>query len=998
MENRITTWRTAKRTPQRAIPTPRAWSQSLERKQNTKMSFRRWIALSGFVALACSAQGQDYRYYTNDGTVTIMRYVGRGGDAAIPDAIDGLPVTTIAFLGPASLTSLRVPNTVTNIQLPDYYLFDSCPLLTAIHIDPLNPAYSSRDGVLFDKSQNTLLKYPLARAGSYTIPESVSRVAWGAFSGCTRLTSITIPWTLSVSNTEPLACPSLTAIQVHPLHTEWSSVDGILFNKHQTALLRYPAARVGSYTVPDSVNRIESGAFLGCTLLSSITIPSSVASIGESAFNGCTGLSGITLPDGLIRIEGGAFFGCTLLSSITIPSSVTSIGEVAFHSCAELSGIRLPDGLIRLESGMFAGCRNLTRVPIPSGVTNIGSTAFSGCTSLVEIIIPDTVRSIWPGAFSDCRSLISISLPTGLTHLEPGLFEGCTSLSSVSIPDTVTTIGGEVVGECARGRFILEEGAFVNCTSLTNIVLPESVTDIGPHAFYGCTGLTRLVIPDTVTNIARAFSDCGGLQEITVGAQNLCCSSVDGVLFDKSQTTLLQYPGGRLGRYAVPNGVAHIAAEAFYGCTGLVDLSLPNSVTNIGEAAFCGCANLTNIVLGESVTILTQRIFKGCNRLMSLTIPDSVTDIDWEAFSDCARLTSVRLGSGVNYIEYPLFSGCTSLTNIDVNPANPLYSSRDGILFSKKQGLLIRYPPGKTGTLAIPGGVGGMERDAFSDSGGLTAFEVAPGHSSFSSVDGVLFGICCNGQTGLVRWPPGKVGHCTIPATLSYIDHDAFAAGCTGLTAFIVSPGNPNWSSVEGVLFDQSQTGIYRCPPVKASSYKLPHGVTWIEDGAFSGCTRLTDITLPPTLLDIWDDAFSNCPGLKAVYFEGNAPWLRYGGEGDQGPWGNYDPSPFIGTDHATVYYLPESAGWASSYGGRPTALWLPQSLSLDSSFGVRSNQFGFKISWARGKTVSVEAATNLSDPTWVPVNASTLTDGVFHFRDAEWTNYSARFYRVRVQ
>jgi hypothetical protein len=124
---------------------------------------------------------------------------------------------------------------------------------------------------------------------------------------------------------------------------------------------------------------------------------------------------------------------------------------------------------------------------------------------------------------------------------------------------------------------------------------------------------------------------------------------------------------------------------------------------------------------------------------------------------------------------------------------------------------------------------------------------------------------------------------------------------------------------------------------------------------------------------------------LGSVYFEGNAPSLG--------------SDVFFDDNNAIVYYLPGSVGWGSTFGGRPTALWLlPNPLILNNghSFGVQSNGFGFMISWATNIPVVVEASTNLVNPTWFPISTNTLTSGSAHFSDPQWTNYPARFYRIR--
>ena len=127
------------------------------------------------------------------------------------------------------------------------------------------------------------------------------------------------------------------------------------------------------------------------------------------------------------------------------------------------------------------------------------------------------------------------------------------------------------------------------------------------------------------------------------------------------------------------------------------------------------------------------------------------------------------------------------------------------------------------------------------------------------------------------------------------------------------------------------------------------------------------------------------CTSLSSVYFQGNAPTVG--------------PNVFWQDNSATVYYLPGTSGWSSGFAGRPTALWLlPNPLILNNSlsFGVQSNGFGFIISWATNIHVVVEACTNLANPTWSPVRTNTLNGGWSYFSDPEWTNYPARFYRLR--
>jgi hypothetical protein len=149
-------------------------------------------------------------------------------------------------------------------------------------------------------------------------------------------------------------------------------------------------------------------------------------------------------------------------------------------------------------------------------------------------------------------------------------------------------------------------------------------------------------------------------------------------------------------------------------------------------------------------------------------------------------------------------------------------------------------------------------------------------------------------------------------------------------------------------------------PGGKVSSYSVPNSVTSIGDRAFDS------------------------PNLTSVYFQGNASSVA---------------SAVFACHNATAYYLPGTTGWGSTFGGIPTALWsLPNPLILNSSLGVRSNQFGFTVSWATNLSVAVEAATDLANPKWSPLTTNALSVGTFYFTDPQWTKYPSRFYRVRSQ
>ena len=296
-----------------------------------------------------------------------------------------------------------------------------------------------------------------------------------------------------------------------------------------------------SVTIPDSVTRIWNWAFSSCSGLTSITIPNSVTSIGGSAFEGCSGLTSITIPNSVSSIGGSAFSGCSGLTSITIPNSVTTIGDYAFEYCSGLISITIPNSVTSIGSHAFADCSGLTSITIPNSVTSIGSHAFSYCSGLTSITIPNSVTSIGESAFSYCSGLTTITIPKSVTSIGDLVLLACYGIKTpiivndmfvylpktytghYSIPDNVTTIIG---------------GSFSSCSGLTSITIPNSVTSIGESAFSECHGLTSITIPNSVTSIGESAFSCSGLTSVTIPNS---VTSIAYTAFDACNIEILYY-------------------------------------------------------------------------------------------------------------------------------------------------------------------------------------------------------------------------------------------------------------------------------------------------------------------------------------------------------------------------------------------------------------------------------------------------------------------------
>jgi hypothetical protein len=671
---------------------------------------------------------------------------------------------------------------------------------------------------------------------------------------------------------------------------------------------------------------------------------------------------------------------------VTIPSTinglpVTRIGEGAFGENFSVTRITLPNSVTSVGAYAFAYCYGLTNINIPASVTDIGDDVFGLCINLPAITVHplNSFYSSVNGVLFNKNQTILLKCPAG----KPGAF---------SIPNTVNTI---------------EDNAFAYCIGLSNITVPSSVTHIG----------------------SSAFSDCTGLTAITVDALNSFYSSVDGVLYNKSQATLIQCPAGKPGSHTLPNSVTNIGDQAFASCARLTNIILSARVASIGDYAFAWCTSLTTLIMPASLINISDRAFNYCSvtgvyfqgnapsvglgvfdgdddaivyylpgttgwgetfggrptALWSVAVPFNYTTnhgtitIAWytgsasdviipstihglpvtaiESCAFCERsLTSITIPDSVTNIGQSAFSAGTTLNTITVDVRNPSYSSADGVLFNKNQTLLIQCPVAKAGSYLIPSSVCRVGGWAFFGCSGLTGVAIP---SSVTEVGDGAFAWC------------DRLTNIVIPGTVTAVPFQGFDT-CTNLASVTIGQGV---TQIAGNAF-------HSCTHL--ATVNIPASVTSIGDSAFYQCASLTNVIVPHSVASIGLAAFAYCPRLREVHFEGSAP--RPGS------------LVFDGDDAATVYYLPGSTGWGTTFGGRPTALWwLPNPVILNSGpgFGVRTNRFGFVISWATNATVRVEASATLVNPTWLPVATNTLAAGWSYFCDPRWTNQPARFYRL---
>jgi hypothetical protein len=245
-----------------------------------------------------------------------------------------------------------------------------------------------------------------------------------------------------------------------------------------------------------------------------------------------------------------------------------------------------------------------------------------------RLVVSGTGEMKGPVTYSNIMTkLTSVEIGNGVTMIGSRTFYHAINMTSITIPNSVTRIGYK---------------AFYQCFNLTSISIPNSVTEIGTGAFM-FSGLTSMTIPNSVTEIGYQPFHADNLTSIHVAVDNTYYSELDGVLFNKDKTVLIDYPKGRQGAYIIPDGVTKIEDLAFIIRTGLTSVTIPSSVMEIGESAFTNCTSLTSITIPNSVAKIGSFAFYNCNRLTSITVQSLLPpNLGREAFGNI-DLSNVKL-------------------------------------------------------------------------------------------------------------------------------------------------------------------------------------------------------------------------------------------------------------------------------------------------------------------------------------------------------------------
>jgi hypothetical protein len=776
--------------------------------------------------------------YNKDGSTLLYCPKAKAGELILPNTITSIQLG--AFSDCSGIPHIFIPNSLNSISG-----IAGCPGLLSVSVSDDNQNFIAIDGVLYNSDTTELLLYPKGRNGEFIIPHSVRKIGDNAFSNCTGLTSVVFG---------------------------------------------------------NAVEIIGTNAFSGCTGLVTVEFSETLVTIGYSAFSGCTGIEIIEIPNSVTVIGAYAFYRCEAITSVTFGNSVETIGDYAFQRCNSLKEIEIPHSVTTIGVASFYGCYNLQSVIIGASVAKLGNGSFQSANlrsvTCHAIIPPDaihwvhsayltysefvayvpaesidaytqsspwrmaTIKAIAQAHVDDIAYVVTSAIEPytvsvthktppysgdvvipehiaidGITYAVTGIetraFDGCNDLTSVVIGNEVLVIPSEV---------------FFDCNSLSSVIIGNKVDSIMQLAIDLCPSLLTIEIPPAVRFIDKwAFALATDIQSINVDADNPNYTTIDGVLYNKNATKLIQYPRGKTGDFVIPNSVDSIGDYALYGCAGLSSVTFGDAVTFIGESAFENCSGLRSAIIGNSVKTIGDYAFEKCENLLSVTIGDSLETIGRSAFEKCSSLESIELPYSLKSLGNRSFAGCVSLSSIVIpdSVANLGYQAF--------------YGCSNLSSVTIGNGITIIEPSTFYNCTSLESIEIP---HSVTEIQILAFYNCSALQTvifgnSLAKIGPSAFENCTalqsveFGSSLETIDNKVFA-NCASLERVEL----PNsLKTIVGNVF-------YGCISLATVQY----GDSVVSTGyAFAGCAAIRSLDLGKSMQVV--GGFPDSKLLKTIVF-----------------------------------------------------------------------------------------------------------------------------------
>lgn len=732
-------------------------------------------------------------------------------DVSLPASLTSIKES--AFEG-ASLGRIDIPDNVTIIGK---LAFSCCRELTEVKFSPNSKLRRIESVMGGDGIGNTVTDGAFNCCSSlkrFEIPASVSVIGAGTFYNCTALEELVIP-----ENT------SLTRITGYVYRDEY-----VLGAKTQTAGIVEGCYALKTLRIPAKVRTINNYAFANCGIETVIFEEGSLCQkIGDAVFANCVNLKNINIPESVKTLGNCVFVNCMSLESLDL-SQFTSVGRTLISGCSSLKSIVLPNYITTLSDSYFKNCTSLESCILPENLTKIGMYAFEGCVNLKAIEFPESLTTIMYRAFENCKSLSSIKIPSNVTTIDIAAFRGCHNLKTFSLSD--------------NEKILINDSCLSDCQLLERVRLNAKKIELGDEFLSG-TNITAIEIPSIVEVIsddpALSSAFCipwagSKIQEFvfespshlkSVGRHAFAGSLITSLVLPETVTELY---GGifrnciALFDWEIPSHVKKLASGSVFVGSSIIEpkISKDAHLEYIGDDAFYGISGLTDIDISEA-TYMGEYVFCGCADLQKVKLPANLTKLPKQTFTNCPLLETVELPESVTEIGYRAFWGCNSLSYVNISNVKTIGA------------------------------------EAFEDCGLLTSVDC----SSANTIGGRAFANCSSLESvKLLKSGDLYIGGCAF-------------YGCRNLQTITIPAGVTSLAGGEDVLYHEdglrdnngwSFTGTDAEIVIEDNS-----SLKTLYNGAFSGASSLTEITLPNVEKIVKHSSnvgiFKGCQNLKKVHF-----------------------------------------------------------------------------------------------------------------------------------
>lgn len=837
-----------------------------------------------------------YTINPDGGTASVTGWHGNDvlkGDviiaAKVSSGSDEYRVTSIAdeaFKDCIEMESAVLPDSLESIGED---AFKGCSELLRFEAGELNQKFAVHDGMLFDKELVTLLLCPQGKQPMASLPASATAIDEKAFAGCR----------------------NLEAIHVEEGNQAFASVDGVLYSADLARLLLAPAKTVSAIVAPET-KVIVSGAFAECSGLSSIIANGYVETIEGGAFS----LEALT--EAMVALASGddydarkavwdkagfshyiepaapgeiqqpepaqSGFVYELLDDYTLAVSwsgesdpeanlvipttaklndveyrVSTIAPYGFQGRASLSSVQIRAPITVVGDHAFAGCSGLASVELTEGVASIGAGAFSG-TAVERVVIPSSVTSVGARAFADCSNLSQVLTLSNNVAVAGDAIAGCAGVAIYAPYDET----GEYPwnpGIVASGNHTLPYGISFASDPLTIEVgetadlFDGGVCEVpeGCELAYAYAATPISVEAGQVTGKKLGTSEVAAVLSLDGVELGRSVRVVEVVAAEPVATLAMlaetrsspidinpdDYSTMTYGEFTYLLSIRAVDGYIKAASTSSVSGSvlLPRRRGHMGDyyyiygvldSGFQNCASITAVVMEENSVYkaIGSYAFAGCTSLESFTFIPTVTAIGDNAFNGCSKLKSIAIPEGVTSIDDGTFAGCTSLESV-----------------------------------TIPSTVTSIGADAFKGCKSLKSINIP---ASVTSIGSGAFS-----DTGLAT--------INIPSAVTSIGASAFAASSSGmsLSSITVDASNPNYKSVDGILYNKAGDTLIAFPQAKTGAFSIPSSVVTVADGSFA-FSSLNAISIPSSVATIRDNAFKGC-GFASVALPSSVSYLGAG-------------------------------------------------------------------------------------------------------------------------